>query len=975
MLIKLKDCIAVAKKHACVRNSVSIIAIATLLSAPAALAQDAAPPAQPSGEDDVVVVRGFRGSLQTAVSAKKNDNSIVDVIKAEDIGKFPDNNLSESIQRIPGVSIDRDAGEGRTITVRGLGPGFTRVRLNGMEALATTGGRDSSGGANRDRGFDFNVFAAELFQSITVRKASSAETEEGALGATVDLQTPRPFDYKGFTLAASAGVQYNDLSTKTNHRETFLVSNRWFGGKLGALVSVAYSTNDKFEEGPSTTRWENGSTAAQTSANRFKAVSTDGGLTFTPIPAMPAASAPGNPGGTLSDLSGAALDVTKALHPRIPRYGHLAYDESRLGATAAIQWRPTEDTLLTLDGVFSDFVANRDEQYLEVISFSRAGQGTPQTEIYNYTINPMGEISKASFNKVDVRSENRHDDLETKFEQLNLTVTHNINDRFKVRGFIGHSQSVQDNPVQTTLTLDAYDVNGYSYDYTSPNAPVFNYGKVGGCTVDQACYWQVSSSTAKGDASLVRVRPNKTINKFGTITLDFDYAFSDDLHMKFGVNRKNFRFKSVDLRRSTTAFGENITAAAAAYVNANLASLTQIQTLADGQQPWLIPNFEAIKSAIHFDCACVDPTYGDWTVANNGGSRGNNQDAAEEDNGAYLQFDYRHDIFGVPVRGNLGVRYVKTLQSTSGFIDAVNYVTVEREYQDTLPSFTITAEPASNVLVRFAAAKNMARPLLSVLTPGGTINFTGRTYTGGNPTLDPTRSNDFDLNFEWYPDRDSLFSLGLFYKDIKTYIQPLSRTAPYGTLGFDLALGTPFAVTADTPFVVASPVAAPGGVLQGYEINLQKTFTFLPAPFDNIGGLFNYTHVSSEIDYFTPMGTTRAPLLNMSPDAYNATLYYEDENFSARISGAYRAGYYSSLRPGNNADFQGKNETFNVDAQATYQLSKSLTVTLQALNLTDQYDDRFNAYNSATFGNVDSNAPLDYVHTGRTFMLGVRYKH
>ena len=141
------------------------------------------------------------------------------------------------------------------------------------------------------------------------------------------------------------------------------------------------------------------------------------------------------------------------------------------------------------------------------------------------------------------------------------TVTHNINGRFKVRGFIGHSQSFQDDPEQTTLTLDAYDVNGYSYDYTSPNAPVFNYGKVGGRTVDQACYWQVSSSTAKGDASLVRVRPSKTINKFGTITLDFDYAFSDDLHMKFGVNRKNFRFKSVDLRRSTTAFGENITAA------------------------------------------------------------------------------------------------------------------------------------------------------------------------------------------------------------------------------------------------------------------------------------------------------------------------------------------------------------------------------------------------------------------------------
>ena len=960
------------RRRAPVAVSVSILALLTAGFATDALAQDTAPA---KADNDVVVVRGFRGSLQSSNIAKKKDDGVVDVIKAEDIGKFPDNNLSESIQRIPGVSIDRDAGEGRTITVRGLGPGFTRVRLNGMEALATTGGRDSSGGANRDRGFDFNVFAAELFQSITVRKASSAETEEGALGATVDLQTPRPFDYKGFTMAASAQVQYNDLSKKTNPRTTFLVSDRWFGGKLGALISVAYSTNDKYEEGPSTTRWENGSTDAQTSANRFHAVSTDGGATFTPIAPTPAASTPGNPGGTLSDLSGPALDVTRALHPRIPRYGHLAYDEGRLGATASLQWRPGDDTLITLDTMFSDFKANRDEQYLEVISFSRAGQGTPKTDIYNYTINGKGEISKASFNNVDVRSENRHDELDTKFQQVNLTINQTIGDRLKLKAFIGHSTSVQNNPEQTTLTLDAYDVNGYSYDYTSPNAPVFNYGTVAGCTVAQACYWQVSSSTAKGDASLIRVRPNRVVDKFGTLALDFDYQLSDHYRLKFGVNRKDFSFNSFDFRRSTATFGENITPAAAAYINANLANFVQTQSLATGGQSWLIPNFQAIKSALHFDCACVDPTYGDWTLSNTGGSRGNNQAASETDNGSYIQLDFKRDVLGIPVRGNVGVRYVVTHQSTSGFIDATHFVAIDREYKDTLPSLTITAEPATNFLVRFAAAKDMARPLLAALTPGGTINFTGRSYTGGNPYLDPTRSNDYDLNFEWYPDKDSLFSVGFFYKDIKTYIQTLSRTAPYGTLGFDLSLGVPFSVDATTPFVVSSPVTTPGGALKGYEINLQKTFTFLPKPFDGLGGVLNYTHVDSQITYLTTTGTTRNNLLNMSPDAYNATLFYENDAFSARISAAYRAGYLSALKPGNNADFQGKNETFNVDAQATWALSKSLTVTLQGLNLTDQYDDRFNAYNSQTFGNVDSNAPLDYVHTGRTVLLGVRYKY
>jgi TonB-dependent receptor len=142
--------------------------------------------------DEVVV--SFRGSLSRAIDLKRDEIGQVDVIVAEDIGKFPDLNLAESLQRVPGVAITRDAGEGRNISVRGLGPQFTRIRINGLEALATGGGTDASGGANRGRGFDFNVFASDLFNSITVRKTASADVDEGSLGATVDLQTARPFD-------------------------------------------------------------------------------------------------------------------------------------------------------------------------------------------------------------------------------------------------------------------------------------------------------------------------------------------------------------------------------------------------------------------------------------------------------------------------------------------------------------------------------------------------------------------------------------------------------------------------------------------------------------------------------------------------------------------------------------------------------------------------------------------------------------
>src|SRR5204862_6620987 len=143
-------------------------------------------------------------SRRAGRGAKRNDNGRVDVSGAEGIADFPDTNLAESLQRIPGVAIDRDAGEGRQITVRGLGGDFTRVRLNQLEALATTGGTHSSGGANRSRAFDFNIFASELFSRLTVRKSPSAEVDEGSLGATVDLQTGRPFDYRdGFVMSMS----------------------------------------------------------------------------------------------------------------------------------------------------------------------------------------------------------------------------------------------------------------------------------------------------------------------------------------------------------------------------------------------------------------------------------------------------------------------------------------------------------------------------------------------------------------------------------------------------------------------------------------------------------------------------------------------------------------------------------------------------------------------------------------------------
>lgn len=968
-----------------------------------AWAQNAPAPApEPGADGNTVIVTGFRASLQSSLAAKRSADSIVDVIKAEDIGKFPDNNLSEAMQRIPGVAIDRDAGEGRTITVRGLGGQFVRTKLNGMEALATTGGRDSSGGANRDRGFDFNVFAAELFSSITVSKAASAESEEGSLGATIDLTTPRPFDYKGFAMGGSVTGQYNDLSKKNNRRETFMVSTRSDDKRWGAMFSVAESTNNKLEEGPSTGRWENGSLStaagaptAQSTGMRFKDYSTDGGKTFIPIPFLAKTNAAA---GSLADLSGEALNITKALHPRIPRYGHIEYEVGRLGLTSSVQFKPVQGTLLSLDMMHSDYTANRDEQYLEAISFSRGDGnlvGNPSTSIYNYHINSKGEIDKATFNNVDVRSEARHDELKSTFNQVNLSLDQKIGDRMQLKLFTGGSKSKQANPEQTTLTLDAYDVQGYSYDYSKPLSPVFNYGKLNGCTVDQACYWSISSSAAKGDPSLVRIRPNETNNKFTTSKIDLSYELNDNYVLKAGYNIKKFTFNTYEARLAS----ENIPANAAAYLNSSLGTYVVPQTMGSGggQQTWLVPNFNAIKSVLNFGCNCVQPplagaglptTSNDFTVTSQvSTARAQNQDATERDSGTYMQLDFNQDWFGMPIRGNTGVRVVKTEQATSAYLTLPTkngvappptYQTATQQYTDTLPSLNLNAEPVKDVLVRFGMSKVMSRPALQALTPSGSIDLDKRTYSGGNPTLTPIRGTTYDLNLEWYKDKDTLFSAGYFFKNMKTYIQKTAHQDTYASLGLDPALGAASGIDASTPFTVTNWVNTPGGLIRGYEINLQKTFNFLPAPFNNMGGVVNFTKVDSQMKYIlspTSPTVTVADLLGMSPKSANATLYYEGPKFSARVTAAYRSKYTYLLLPGSGSDFQGKNSTTNVDAQISYNFSPNLTLTLQAVNLTDQYDDRFNSYNNATFGNSDGNAPSDAVHTGRSYMIGLRYKY
>jgi TonB-dependent receptor len=922
------------------------------LSSPAFAADE---PAAANSSVSEVVVTGFRSSLAKAIQQKKLATVSQDSILAEDIGKFPDLNLSESIQRIPGVAITRDAGEGREISVRGLGAQFTRVRIDGMEALTTTGSSDAAGGVNRGRSFDFNVFASDLFNAITVSKTPSAETEEGSLGATVDLRTARPFDYNGLTFVVSGQGGYNDLASTFNPRGAAMVSDTWDDGKFGLLASIAYSRRDLKDIGTSTVRWATG--------NAF---------------------APGF--GGVSPTAGATLaQVNSAFHPRFPRYDDYTDHQERLGATVTAQFRPTDRDLYTVDALYADFKGTREERYLEAPSFSVGGActaatrangtcGINETVVTAANIDNRNVMVSGTFNNVDLRVEDRFDRLDTKFSQFVFNGHHEFNDQWSVDLLAGHAKSMFRNPIQTTLTLDQLDVQNYGYDYSQGRTPSLTYGSA---NLTDPGSWKLTQ---------IRERPQTALNAYDSLSGDLHWKAEDLLTISAGGDYKRYKFVSTEMRRSngTSANQESvIPGAIAAIPISSYSQLTHLNTdgmdVHDTPTTWLVPNLNVATNLL----SLYDQT------AYNGAfhlgpepALGNNNSVRETDTGGYVQADWNTQLGGWRFRGNVGVRYVSTDETASGYSflsGAALPITIQHDYSDWLPSINAVLEPSSKFLIRFAAAKVMARPDLGSLTPGVTVGTSGanRTVSSGNPLLEPFRARSYDLSFEFYPSSASLISLALFRKDIGSFVQ----TKQFVSVFHNNAFGIPDSVataacgnlagcdTTTTLWTFTVPTNTPGGTVNGLEVNFQESFAFLPGLLRHIGVLLNYTYVHSGIQYVNGAGAVVATnnLTGLSPHSANGTLYYEDDKLSARVSVAYRSQYLTRV-PGQEAGeaFDGTNSTLNVDVSAQYTVNRHLKLTFEGINLTDQFQDQFNgAENLVSF----------YHHTGREFLLGFRYSY
>jgi TonB-dependent receptor len=907
------------------------------LTASAASAQQAAD--QPAGAaaaapEDVIIVTGFRESLSSAIGMKRREIASIDAIKAEDIAEFPDLNLAESLQRIPGVAISRVNGEGRNISVRGLGPEYTRVRINGMEAIGTTGGTDNSGGVNRGRGFDFNIFSSDLFNSLAVRKTATADVEEGSLGATVDLTIARPFDYRKSTATVSVQGSYNDLSRKVKPRVSGLLTTTNEAGTFGVLMSLAYEERNLKEEGANITRWTYGGFNGG-----FNAASTLSGYTLAQINNT-------NPDAGL-------------FHPRIP--GLVSYDinQKRLGGAISVQFRPADSTLVSIDGLYSRLDGTRAESQFQAISFSRSGAGKPQTIIRSGVVDANNNIISGTFDAVDLRVQSRFDKLTTDFYEVTGNLEQKFGDRVTFTGLVGYSKSSFRNPVQTTVTLDAANTNGFYYDF-STRFPTIRPG------VDIA---NPATFTFTNGTSEVRIRPQTVDNAFTTAKGAVAWTATDQVKLKAGLDWRRFTYDSTEQRRlQGETVVQTLTASQIAAATRLFSGFGKGLDLPAGTpNAWIVPDLDAFMNLY----VQGNPLYATGGVEN-ATARGSYITVKEEDTGAWGMAEFDLADAGLPVRGDAGVRYVSTRQFSTGYASqgtVISLVGANRTYNRWLPSANLVIDLNDRLMVRLAAARTLARAGISSLTPGGNLSISGgnRTFSSGNPDLKPTESTNFDFAVEFYPAKGAIYSLALFQKNIGTFVQTLSVGLPFSALGLPDSLLTGTGAAATDTFIVSQPVNSSGGKLKGFELNVQQPFTFLPGALSHFGVLANFTYVDSNIQYLTAAnGSTSvtAPLVGLSRYAANATLYYEDSKFSVRGSMAYRSKYLTAV-PGTEGNaWNGTNKTINFDAQVSYTLNDHLKLSLEAINLTDTKNDQF----------VDETDRLNVLtHSGRQFNFGAKY--
>jgi len=878
-------------------------------------------------ELETVTVTGIRKGIESAISVKKSSDSIVEAISAEDIGKLPDTSIAESIARLPGVAAQRTAGRAQQISIRGMSPDFSTNLLNGREQVSTGDSRSA----------EFDQYPSELLSGVVIYKTPDGALVGQGLSGTVDLQTVRPLDFAQRAVAVNYRKQRLGVGTIAEGKgDKFSLSyiDQFADRKIG--IAVGFARLD--EEGATTSRFESW-------------------------------------GGGTTTYNGQTVNV--------PYNGFNAWadqtTQTRDGAMAVVQFRPNKNFSSTLDLFYSTFdkvKATKGFQAPLNDSWNPPANGNYDSAgvLSNATLSGS-DVTAGTFNNVRAVVRN---DVESVKDQLAAFGWNNklaLGEDWMLNADLSYSKAKRRGAIiETTAgtaqsTLGTAALDSVAFTNAGSFSPGFNYTDRSIIKLTDVQGWGGGVGSPQAGYSKL---PN-VVDKLSSVRLDAKRNLPEGWFLSdvdVGIN--------VADRKKTRAFVEGRLVIRGDTTGLGAADMPGADSLVVSGIP--IATFDPLGTiGTIYDVVSKkhpDIFNKDWTVK-------------EKVTTLFSKANIDTRALGMPVRGNVGLQFVKTDQSSVAFnVDRSTCINDQNcpsatastgtSYNDVLPSLNLAFEPGRDQTVRLGVARVMARPTINDMRASSAFGFdTGKQVLvgeAGNPMLKPFRATALDLSYEKYFGTKAYIGVAGFYKKLSTYI--LKVTDPAFDFAPFVTPGTVLPPSGSTIGEFTQPVNGSGGTIKGIELSASLPFNMLTPMLDGFGVQATYSDTSSSINLRTAgvavdnITSAEIPLPGLSKRVSNLTFYYEKYGFSARVAQRQRSAFVGEV-----ADFAGDRRlTFIkaekiVDLQLGYEIqsgpAKGLSLLFQANNLTDAEFVRFK--------DIVSNE-VERVKYGKTYLFGLNYK-
>ncbi len=918
---------------------------------------------QSSAQLEEIVVTGIRSSLSRASDIKRNASGVVDAISAEDIGVFPDTNLAESLQRIPGVSIDRVRGEGSRVTVRGFGPTFNLVTLNGRQ-MPTVGNPADAGLDTRS--FDFADIASEGISGIEVYKSGNADVPSGGIGSTINIKTTRPLESPGFKSVVALKTVH-DTSTEKGSDLTpevsGIFSNTFNDDTFGIAISGSYQERDSGVNTATVGDYNHFLGTVNSDWGSNNGVQQWGGLPNN-------ANQTNRPGDT---------DIYAV--PQSIGYELAEFSRERLNGQLTMQWQPTDDVRATVDYTYSEVDFERTfNNYSGWFNFGE--------QVTEYTDGPIASpiLYQENGAATDFAMAAGRDGIKTENNSVGLNLEWQATDRLGLE-FDFHSSTAESGASGDNGTASQLAIASFTRDVTrgifGGYLPILN--------LDLARPLSANDMIVTGSV----FDNKKTKMEIEQTSLSGTFDFSDSTVIDFGVqltdvdNRSQFANVQRDTWGGTTQPGD------IADLLTPASGVGAFDQISNGNDPRLQTDF------FTFDIdALAERTVALGATQSTLGDCGNglcpstdfttDRITAEETSALYVQFNHDREVGDIPVNIKFGLRYEETDvlsqalvptysevviscldESGNPVLEGCNefsavrtgeqaFTSLKGDYDHILPNLDIKADLTDNLVARFSYSETITRPNFTDIQGGLTIDTLIRVSGGngnrGNPALLPFESENIDLSLEYYFDDSDYASIGYFTKDVSNFIgrQIFQDEVLFPNL-IHPATGAP------VTFDVSAPVNEQDATVDGFEVALQKNFGET-----GFGVFANATFVDADVAFDNFSLEEQFALTGLS-DSANLVGFYENDKWQVRLAYNWRDDFYNGIAGASS----GTPGPVNVEAygqwdfSARYNINENMQVFLEGINVTEE---TFRQY---------SRDPLQVIRAGQTgarYNLGFRYE-